>query len=1179
MANRPRIGITAYLDTAEFTKGLKTYLSGLEAMNLATVNTSHGAMASFSALGNRVLGVVSSTVTAMGILGTATAGAIGKMGYDAIQASIQVEDAFAGVVKTAGNLTTSYGVLNQAGTELKQTLLDLSTRKPMPVEDLMRIAQVGAQAGLSSDILDEFAASIADLVVASDMPLELAATKVAQMMTIMELGAGDVSRLGSALADLGNKFPGTEEEALVMAQRIAGMGSVVGLTTQQVLAIAMALTAVGVRAEAGGTAVQKVLITMQEAMSGTAEGYIDNSDKIAKSTQRIADLQAQLAVQEQRVAEQTDKTRESTRMAQQLAVERTRQALEEEIANLEMYQASHGKTAAQLQGDLALFAKTAGMSAQEFRQTWQQDPGKAFELFARGLGESGDDAQQILSELGLNDARLMRSFLQLSAAGDLITRTMQSSNTAWEQNTALANEANERYATMASIMDMLRNSFKKFQVEIGDTLRPALKQIVLGLQEVTEFGGGIVDVFKKRIGPAMEYFAIAVRMQLTGKDGALYAVKAGLVTLFGAETTMRIERFFTSLSSTVRRISNFIITYSDEIKAAIKGIGLALTASGIFALGQRITTSLIGPLNGLMLVVGALAIAWDKDWLGIRTSIMSVIDELSPEIIGFGEKLKNWLTIDLIPKIERGDWEGIGSDIGGFIVEGVKIAFRLGGGIMDSLQKALKDALVQALFPTEPDIFEGAPSDVLKAYQEQAERTAQPHSWWEIGWKIGSSLTKGLWAGLQGLWSAVPEGEAQAAVGAVGGVLAMLEGIRLARGTMKVLEVLGKGLGGVVTLLGSKGALIVGVIAAIGALAATWETVGGPAMQNMADWFMTKIPEAWTKFREIWTTDGQPTMDEVVSSLEKVPEAGAPEGPAAAPGAPGAQPGVTPTAAAPIEAPVELQPEADSNLMFSLLTGTYSPVIRPKLDPLSLLIRPEEYLEPLQPEQMSFWEQIAHYFTRPFGKIATKINEITGKIDPFAGIWAMTTAWWDQKAWPWITEKVGLTWEYFKNSWVSTWYILKGTFIIWYVDVRDKWNTFVDTLKTKWQELRDTISQGWVDFLVMWDAEVMPWLDQLYLELDELEKRLQRLGLIQVEARGPGGIKAFANGGWVRAMVGERGPEMVSLPVGSYVHPARETAAMGGVTFGPGSVVVNNPRNADDVSIGILQALREAGVA
>jgi len=75
-----------------------------------------------------------------------------------------------------------------------------------------------------------------------------------------------------------------------------------------------------------------------------------------------------------------------------------------------------------------------------------------------------------------------------------------------------------------------------------------------------------------------------------------------------------------------------------------------------------------------------------------------------------------------------------------------------------------------------------------------------------------------------------------------------------------------------------------------------------------------------------------------------------------------------------------------------------------------------------------------------------------------------------------------------------------------------------------------------------------------------------------------------ASGGYAAGLtlVGERGPELVSLPRGSYVHDNRESERMMGgtsVTFGAGAIVIQGNASAKEVEIGVLRGLRAAGVA
>src|SRR5690606_6068263 len=105
------------------------------------------------------------------------------------------------------------------------------------------------------------------------------------------------------------------------------------------------------------------------------------------------------------------------------------------------------QSVAQGNDKLQTFAATAGLSAEEFARLWRDDAGEAFALFVEGLGVAGEQAFVVLEELGLTDQRLMRAFLSLAGAGDVLRDSIERSTEAWKDNTALSNEAEERYKT------------------------------------------------------------------------------------------------------------------------------------------------------------------------------------------------------------------------------------------------------------------------------------------------------------------------------------------------------------------------------------------------------------------------------------------------------------------------------------------------------------------------------------------------------------------------------------------------------------------------------------------------------------------------------------------------------------------------------------------------------------
>jgi len=95
----------------------------------------------------------------------------------------------------------------------------------------------------------------------------------------------NVDRMGATIVDLGNNFATTEAEITQFAERIAGAGKIVGLSTADIMAIGTALSSVGVEAEAGGTAVQMGLLEINKAV-------VESGDKLNEFA-RVSGLSAE----------------------------------------------------------------------------------------------------------------------------------------------------------------------------------------------------------------------------------------------------------------------------------------------------------------------------------------------------------------------------------------------------------------------------------------------------------------------------------------------------------------------------------------------------------------------------------------------------------------------------------------------------------------------------------------------------------------------------------------------------------------------------------------------------------------------------------------------------------------------------------------------------------------------
>ena len=345
---------------------------------------------SFGSRATQAVDAVSSVLAAAGI--SAALKEI-KEGFDeCVQASMDFESAITGVAKTT-DLT------DEELTDMSDAIKAMSTEIPASTTEIAAVAEAAGQLGIQKDALLDFTRVMTMLGTATNMTAEDAATALARFANITGMSADNYDRLGAVIVDLGNNFATTESEITQMGTRLASGGKLAGLTEPQIMALAAAMSSVGIEAEAGGTAMTQTLNAIEKAVA-TGEDSLQS------------------------------------------------------------------------------FADVAGMSADSFAEMWNTDALGALTAFIRGLGnldEQGESAVLVLEDLGLTGIRQSNMLKSLALAADQMDSAVQTANTAWDENIALTNEANKRYATTQSKLDMMQNAYNNLKVAVGDAFTPALR--------------------------------------------------------------------------------------------------------------------------------------------------------------------------------------------------------------------------------------------------------------------------------------------------------------------------------------------------------------------------------------------------------------------------------------------------------------------------------------------------------------------------------------------------------------------------------------------------------------------------------------------------------------------------------------------------------------------------------
>lgn len=179
------------------------------------------------------------------------------------------------------------------------------------------------------------------------------------------------------------------------------------------------------------------------------------------------------------------------------------------------------------------FARVSGLTAEGFKSLFETDPAAAFQAFITGLSrmdEEGISAIATLNDIGIAEVRLRDTLLRAVNANELFARTQDVAINAWQENTALTEEAGKRYATTESRLINLKNTAILFAQQLGDDLNPTIQRLIDGAGDLMK---GFLDMDE------------AQRMQIIRM--AAYAAAAGPMLLTLGKVTKGVGTLSTGI--------------------------------------------------------------------------------------------------------------------------------------------------------------------------------------------------------------------------------------------------------------------------------------------------------------------------------------------------------------------------------------------------------------------------------------------------------------------------------------------------------------------------------------------------------------------------------------------------------------------------------------------------------
>jgi TP901 family phage tail tape measure protein len=167
------------------------------------------------------------------------------------------------------------GLEGQALADMEAEIRDMATSSELAgisLKQLTDIGIMGGRMGVDQKQLPGFIKDIARVGIAlDDIPVEEAAQGIVQILGVFDLGVEHTTSFASALNKLSNNAKTTGGAILDITGRLKGGASTLGLSPQQTLALATAMSDVGISVEVAGTAMSTVLARMAKDTASFAK--------------------------------------------------------------------------------------------------------------------------------------------------------------------------------------------------------------------------------------------------------------------------------------------------------------------------------------------------------------------------------------------------------------------------------------------------------------------------------------------------------------------------------------------------------------------------------------------------------------------------------------------------------------------------------------------------------------------------------------------------------------------------------------------------------------------------------------------------------------------------------------------------------------------------------------------
>lgn len=385
--------------------------------------------------------------------------------------------------------------------------------------------------------------------------------------------------------------------------------------------------------------------------------------------------------------------------------------------------------------ELKDFASVAGMSTKEFKKAFQEDATSAIMQFVDGLsksGERGKSAIKILDDMGITETRLRDALLRSANASEVMSKAIDLGNKAWEENTALTNEADKRYQTLDSRMEMTKNKIANVATNTGNKLTPTFNKLLDKVDGLADKFNGLNEEETKNV---IKTLAIVAAVGPAIKILGMLGNTTGTV-IKGVGTLSQAVGVFTSgaksANATANTLASGLPLISNPASAAVVAFA-ALTAAYLAyrSIAEAETRKVINEAN-----------EQNKAWKELQDTRNNMLSDSMAEL-SYYQKLKDELSTitDENGKVKDG-YEKRADFILGELNKALGTEYELNGDIIESyqtLQGEIDNLIVKKKAEAALNAYQQeyntaikeqttATQTLIKLQEQQAEALRKSHS-------------------------------------------------------------------------------------------------------------------------------------------------------------------------------------------------------------------------------------------------------------------------------------------------------------------------------------------------------------------------------------------------------------------------------------------------------------------